>query len=197
MSDDERSVPRWVWVAAFLVAVSVVTLLRPHLRRIPEPPPDLGHIGAVEGSSLAGVADLGAVGAPRAWLLVGDVDASRAGLRIARKLEYARAASGSVDPHVIVVVAGATGEGRKSIARVAHREPALASRTWVVDEATAEALRARLRAQVGADVWDGSALVLVDGQGQVRGGYGTDVEEVVSEVLHRATHVSEPAGNPD
>lgn len=189
VGNEERSFPRWFWVAAFLVGVAFLTLVRPLLQRIPDPPPELGALPEIVGITERGESyRVGGAGGVRVVQLVPADDATERTDRVMRKLGYVIALMQTVPLERVTVVEAPAGLERKS----AIIQAIAAEATWMHVGVSTDAFAA-WRATLPGSASDGSApgaatIALVDADGRVRGWYSVGEEEVVSELYHRALH---------
>lgn len=185
----EIVIPRWVWVLGFVSGVVVVTVLRPVLRHIPELPPDLGALGALEVVDGSGEPAPSPGGAGTVEVVALQVDpalASRNGVAL-RKLSYVFASLGERSPRIVAVWPSIGDDAAKGARVGAMGEPHGVEHigAGAVD---LERLASGVRSWPGCSSAGGS-LLLVDAGGHVRGCYSTSSLEVVSEVYHRSSHV--------
>ncbi|MCB9532527.1 MAG: hypothetical protein H6700_12240 [Myxococcales bacterium] len=201
------------YLIAFVVGAVTLTLLRPRLRHVPDPPAVLARLPVVE---LVDVDD-----APVSWgpatvvTFVGaGVDADCGGVEVASKVAASLRTLG-VEIDVATVVIGAPADA-KQLARWQHRAGgARAGWRWVAarDAEGAAALTAtvddalRVRAARAAEQRDRHAprdvtpqscagpealrwTTIVDADRQLRGLYEVDWEDIEGELLNRAQHVA-------
>ncbi len=202
--ESDESVPFWknLWVWAGIVGIMSITLVRPCLRRVPEPPP--------LGPAIAAFAFHDTGGAPltladlRGQVWVASVTANDCGpcaraqgamRRLQDLFERDR-----IDVRLVTFVAESAGTDAARVQSDENRFGANAPRwrfaldatgavnAWVPGVVSLVTDPARVFRGPG-DAWFGAnALILVDGEGRTRGVYGTD-DLGVDEVYYRAQHV--------
>lgn len=204
----EFVLPRWFWVAAFVVGVVFLTGIRPFLRRIPEPPPVLGALSWPEMPAKVDVwgREVPDAASSAVWLVAFDAeegtsDAHRARARVLRKLAMVHRAQRPGTLRLMTIGTGDAKQVRRTAVdedvaiaewfHVTFDEGNWARATEEVRTAWTDALARENAPSVG---WR-DAIVLVDGMGRVRGFYDPAFVSVVSEVYHRGGHVVESAAS--
>jgi hypothetical protein len=197
--ETAAGVPRWVWIAAFVVGVAFLTFVRPVLQHVPEPPPALGPFP--EGSGVDALGDVAAFGGSGSLRLVsleplgGSPAQTR---RTLRKLGFVMTEMEFGDVELLTLVES-SGEARAKSARLA------ASTEWTtipwrrvgISSAMFGRVSGQLDAVAGLGASSGADIVLLDRQGRVRGSYSSAGVEVVSELYHRLSHVDRTEANVD
>lgn len=193
---------RWLW--AFLIGVTVVTLTRPLLRRIPSPPPVLAQLPPFSLVDTGGE-DFGPADLERGvWILAffsTSGDSTCAGLiesmnELGRRYDEARVA----EVLLLGIAAEPAGTTAEVLGEFAETR-GLAPPRWSLvtgdpDEIRrlASALLEAIGESPGPEGFQGSIpqpcrLFLVDGSGGIRGAFRDD-KMGLDEVLHRAQHVA-------
>ena len=193
---------RWLW--AFLIGVTVVTLTRPLLRRIPSPPPVLAQLPPFSLVD-AGGGDFGPADLERGvWILAffsTSGESTCAGLlesmhELGRRYDEA----GVEDVLLLGIAAEPAGTTAEVLGEFAETR-GLAPPRWSLvtgdpDEIRrlAGALLEAIGESPGPEGFQGGVprpcrLFLVDGSGGIRGGFPDD-KMGLDEILHRAQHVA-------
>lgn len=195
MEQQSGKAPLWKnpWVVGWTIGMVVITGIRPFLRRIPEPPPVLAQVGEVV-LTVDGADWTPATPSPGATLMVltgATPSGSSEPLWLLRKLSVVFAAAG-FDEVRFVVGSPSVGDTAKWAGAMSSQLGVGADQSWIF--ATGEGVET-LTATV--EPWTGgravtSGVILLDEAGQVRGFYGADTYESLSEVYHRTRHVVHP-----
>lgn len=192
----------YVW--GFLVGIALLTALRPLLRRIPEPPPVVGHVPewtlVADDGRPFGSADLRGTVYVASFFFTRCTSICPAIMRGVARLQAGfdergddgiRLVSISVDPE----------HDTPDVLRAYARDLGVRPERWTLVTGDAESVRRLVvdgfKTPLGApsqapatpiDIAHTGKLVLVDGAGGIRGYYGTD-DLGLDEVYNRARHV--------
>jgi hypothetical protein len=195
MAQRSGKAPVWKnpWVVGWVVGMVVITGIRPFLRRIPEPPPVLAQAGSVV-FTVDGAEWTPATPTSGATLMVltgASPSESSESLRLLRKLSVVSAAAG-FDEVRFVVGSPAVPDGSKWAAAMSSQLGVDTGPPWIfATGAGVEAIASTVEPWTGGRPAT-SGVILLDEAGQVRGFYGSDSYEALSEVYHRARHVVRP-----
>jgi hypothetical protein len=213
-SAPEFTLPPWFWAVAFVVGVVFLTGIRPFLRRVPAPPPVLGTIATaidVPGVALDGRGEAWEPNDAEDTLwLVAMIDPSVEGWetglavrwRVMRKLAIIHRAHrpGRVRLLTLVPIGETLGEvrARKAVVRAwfegdygleEARLVGLLEEPWSAWVSEVRGVwSGALEGESAPSVGWRDALVMVHGDGRVRGYFDPTTPWVVSEVYHRLDH---------
>ena len=204
---DGAAVKRPFWrnpyVIAAIAGMISVHLIRPCTRRIPDPPPVIGQLPAFSLTNQEGVAfgsrELKGKVYVTTFFFTGCVTICPRIMQANRTLQE-RFKRANVDVHLVSITVDPENDSPEKLKEYASKL-GIDFSTWTFLSGDREKLRALIvdgfktymgeRERNADDIMDighGSRFVLVDGQGGVRGNYGTGPMGI-DEVFHRAQHV--------
>lgn len=194
VDESNPELPWWrsPWLWGFVIGATVLTLIRPRLRHIPEPPPVLGALESVSGidhdGDPVGNETLGEATLIHFGCLGPDTECQFTA-RTLRKIGIALDVTERDDIQLVSVLIADDADD-KALRR--YRE--LTRSDWASWQTVGgdvsgwvEPVETAWRGEGDAGWTD--SVVLVDEQGRIRGFYTGEVREVVSEVYHRTQHV--------
>jgi len=184
---------RYPFLWAFLLGVIVLTLIRPCLRRIPEPPPVTGRFPAVTLTDAQGEAidpaNTGGSIVIVLYLRGGCGEPCSTALERQREVQETYAVERVAGIRLLTIVAeeGPAPAGRERLQGMAAKLGAVAP-GWSFASGDAATLATVEAAMGGGEAPSPARLAIVDSGGNLRGTYAADADGF-NEVYNRARHV--------
>lgn len=195
---DETNVPLWKnpWALSLVVGIATITLMRPCTRRVPDPPPVIGDLPSWSFAGPTGPTLNSADLSGDVYVMAFFSTRCRGDEcnRILNALKDLERKSADADPRFPIVAVNVDWDKDPgALDSWTEQNPYRLEHTRILRGTEAAATPvlnrlAQLKEGVVEAPWD-FGLLLIDGDGQLRGFYDTAREFGVDEVAHRAIHI--------